>query len=300
MEQQLDRSPAPVAIPPAPVDRPVRRRPAMGRTAILIVVSWTVVGALLVRQQVEIGHARIDAAAATAYLGARLDDLTAAQTAIEGELDDSFDAAAVVASARTSVLTVVAGRIQGSAFVIDSRPFGSTLVTNFHVIARTWRAGGRSVVVRGADRTYDGELDRVFPDIDIALIDVPVELPAIAADPVGLEVGDPVVVLGSPFGWAGSATDGSSAIHPRYVQFSAPVSPGSSEGAPTSAAILPRRSRRSLRTLPRNGSGYAGAAHCRGTAGKGVDLARKVVRDAMSDEPQGIRAGVLISAGPAG
>jgi len=152
MEQQLDRPPAPVAIPPAPVDRPVRRRPAIRRTAVLVVVSWAVVGAVLVRQQSEIGHARSDAAAVTADLGARLDDLTAAQAAIEAELDDAFDAAAVVASARASVLTVVAGRYQGSAFVIGTRPFGSTLVTNFHVIARVWRAGGRSVVVRGADR----------------------------------------------------------------------------------------------------------------------------------------------------
>jgi S1-C subfamily serine protease len=44
-------------------------------------------------------------------------------------------------------------------------------------------------------------------------------------------VGDPIVALGSPFGYGGTASSGIiSAIRGRFVQFSAPVSPGSSGG----------------------------------------------------------------------
>src|SRR5262245_5985350 len=118
MERQLDRPPTPVAIPPAPVDRQVRRRPAIRRTAVLVVVSWAVVGVVLVRQQAEIGRARSAATAATADLRGRLNALTAAQTSIETELDAAFDGAAIVASASPSVYTVFAGPFQGSAFVL--------------------------------------------------------------------------------------------------------------------------------------------------------------------------------------
>ena len=110
-------------------------------------------------------------------------------------------------------------------------PSRSTLVTNFHVVRRLWNSGGRSVVARANGTVINGTVARVFPQIDIALIEVPTELAPLTTDRFGLEVGEPVVALGSPLGWTGTATTGIvSAIRPRFVQFSAPVSPGSSGG----------------------------------------------------------------------
>lgn len=229
--QDLEGTPVPVAIPPAPVDRPARRRPAVRPVAVVVLVSWAVAGSLVWHQRVEVDRARSDADRATAELRAQIASLTDAQASIQRELDGSFDGSAVVAGASPSVFTLFAGPFQGSAFVLAGDASRSTLVTNFHVVRRVWRGGGRSVVVRAAGRSYEGVLDRVFPDIDIALIGVSSELPVLATDRWGLEVGAPVVALGSPFGWAGTATTGIvSAIRSRFVQFSAPVSPGSSGG----------------------------------------------------------------------
>ena len=194
MEQRARSDPRPGG-DPAGAGRPTGPAPARDPSdAVVVMVSWTVVGALLVRQQVEIGRARERRRGARPRsCGARLDDADRSADAIEAELDGAFDAAAVVASASPSVFTVFAGRIQGSAFVLDSATrSGRTLVTNFHV----------DRAVRGAPAAVGGRARRRIgrttptsaacsPSIDIALIEVPAQLPVLATDRWGLEVGRP-------------------------------------------------------------------------------------------------------------
>jgi len=56
-------------------------------------------------------------------------------------------------------------------------------------------------------------------------------LAVLETSPISPGIGQPVVVLGSPYGFGGTASAGIiSAIRRRCLQFSAPVSPGSSGG----------------------------------------------------------------------
>ena len=132
---------------------------------------------------------------------------------------------------RPSVFIVRAGPSQGTAFVVRSVSGRSLLITNFHVVAPVWLSGGRTVQLRQDDRSRAGRILRVDRRRDLAVVAVEDELVAL---PVGSppEVGDRVVIVGAPFGLESTVGDGIvSAIRARFIQFSAPISPGDS-GAP--------------------------------------------------------------------
>lgn len=231
MQRDVERSTTPGALPPAPLERPARRRPSVRPTIVLVVVAWVVVGALLLQQQVAIDRVRLDSAEANGDLRSQLSSLTGTQSSIQRRLDGLFDPSAIVASASPSVFTLFAGGVQGSAFVLAVDATRSTLVTNYHVVRPLWKVGVRSVVLRSEERSLNGSVARVIPEVDIAVVEVAAQLPALATDRWSLEFGDPIVTLGSPHGFGGTATTGIvSAIRTRFVQLSAPVSPGSSGG----------------------------------------------------------------------
>jgi S1-C subfamily serine protease len=138
------------------------------------------------------------------------------------------------------------GTATGSGFVIDDE---GRVITNAHVID-----GAERIEVRlGEDgETYDAELLGEDPSTDIAVIDV--DAPADALDPIALgdsadvEVGDPVVAIGNPFGLDRTATAGIVSAVQREIaapngftirdaiQTDAPINPGNSGGPLLDAA----------------------------------------------------------------
>lgn len=108
----------------------------------------------------------------------------------------------------------------GSGVAYQPAPGGGTfIVTNEHVVA-----GADRIVVRAADgESYDATLIGADPERDIAVVKVPVELPAIEiGDSAALSVGDLVVAIGSPFGLSHTVTAGVvSALGRSLPQFSA-------------------------------------------------------------------------------
>jgi putative serine protease PepD len=97
------------------------------------------------------------------------------------------------------------GQATGSGFVIDEE---GHIVTNQHVVA-----DAESVEVEFSDGTeVDAEVLGTDPSTDVAVLDVDrpaTQLTALDFAPTGaLEVGSPVIVLGSPFGLEGTLTTG--------------------------------------------------------------------------------------------
>jgi hypothetical protein len=126
-------------------------------------------------------------------------------------------------------------RSGGTGFFIDDR---GTIATNHHVIR-----DAREVRIKLWDGT---ELDRVElltsdPEVDLALVRVdPNALPDTTAvaqlgDSEAVKVGEPVSVIGNPLGLDHTLTEGivsSRRVYEgeRYIQMSAPISPGNSGG----------------------------------------------------------------------
>jgi S1-C subfamily serine protease len=121
---------------------------------------------------------------------------------------------------------------QGSGFVYDE---DGHIVTNQHVVD-----GARSISVRfwnGA--TYTASLVGTDPSTDLAVIrvDAPASLlePLRLGDSSNVEIGDPVVAIGSPFGLEGTITSGIvSALH---RQMTAPNNFTINDSIQTDAAI---------------------------------------------------------------
>ena len=172
---------------------------------------------------------RLDAAAASAAsLARRLSELESPATSPPGPSD-------VADTVRASVLTVEVGSGGGSAFVIRRDGPTAFLVTNYHVVEDIWDAGGRGVALHQGDVNFFGSIVRVNSALDLALLEVPADLPALKIAEAEPDPGDPVMVVGSPLGLEGSVTTGVvSSIREeegvREIQFSAPVNPGNSGG----------------------------------------------------------------------
>ena len=232
MRPDIQRTPSPTALPPAPFVRVVTPSGSWLRpVAAALVATWAIGAVLLVQQSHEISRLRRQATEATRSLDEQLSTLRGSQALLETQVDGLFDPAQVVGEALPAVFTLTAGQYQGSAFVLASDAGGSTLITNFHVVRSLWAAGVRRVTLRAEGRSFDGTVVQVRPDADIAVVEVDATLPTLGTDTSTLDVGEPIVAIGSPYGFAGSASTGIvSAVRGRYVQFSAPVSPGSSGG----------------------------------------------------------------------
>jgi putative serine protease PepD len=107
------------------------------------------------------------------------------------------------------------GQATGSGFVIDEE---GHIVTNQHVVD-----DAESVQVEFSDGTdVDAEVVGTDPSTDVAVLDV--DRPSSELTPLqfaptgGLEVGNPVIVLGSPFGLEGSLTTGVISAVGREIQ----------------------------------------------------------------------------------
>lgn len=171
-----------------------------------------------------------------------LDDFTQLQEALsgrisslEGDFKSQPDAPQTAKIAARSVFTVTTADGRGSAFVVTAQRRSSRLVTNFHVVSETYVNGGRDVKIKRGRLAYPGRIVDVSEANDLALITVSAPLPALQLESQRPQIGEPVLVLGSPLGLGGTVTSGIvSAFRNEdgldYLQFSAPISPGNSGG----------------------------------------------------------------------
>src|SRR4051812_39693473 len=130
------------------------------------------------------------------------------------------------------------GTATGSGFVIDSE---GHLLTNNHVVEG---ASGISVKLGGADRTYAAKVVGADPATDVALlkVDAPADQlhPLALGDSSKVEVGDPVVAIGNPFGLDSTVTSGIVSALQRQIE--APNGFSISHVIQTDAAINPGNS----------------------------------------------------------
>jgi S1-C subfamily serine protease len=134
--------------------------------------------------------------------------------------------AGVVARVLPSVvmIKVNGGQGTGSGFIVD----GGYIVTDNHVITLDGQVSGASLqVVFNGGRQLDAKLvgrDR-FSDIAVIKPDTRASLPALAlGNSDSVQVGDPVIAIGSPLGLAGTVTSGIVSALDR------PVQPGAGPG----------------------------------------------------------------------
>ena len=125
-------------------------------------------------------------------------------------------------------------RGQGSGFIISA---DGLILTNAHVVREA-----KTVTVKLSDRReYNAKVLGTDPATDIAVLRIDAKnLPTVRlGDPSQLEVGDPVLAIGSPFGFEQTATQGivsakgrslpGDAVVP-FIQTDAAVNPGNSGG----------------------------------------------------------------------
>jgi S1-C subfamily serine protease len=130
------------------------------------------------------------------------------------------------------------GTATGSGFVIDRE---GHVITNNHVVEG---AGSVSVKLGDSEKSYDAEVVGTDPGTDIALLKV--DAPADEFSPLrlgrssDLEVGDPVVAIGNPFGLDRTVTSGIVSALQRDIQ--APNGFSISHVIQTDAAINPGNS----------------------------------------------------------
>ncbi len=120
----------------------------------------------------------------------------------------------------------------GTGFVIDDR---GTIATNHHVVDQ-----GTNITVKLFDGTKADrvELLESNPGDDLAVLRIEVAKlppPVTLGESDGVEVGESVIVIGNPIGLDHTMTDGMVSSRrlfegKKYIQMSAPVSPGNSGG----------------------------------------------------------------------
>jgi S1-C subfamily serine protease len=146
---------------------------------------------------------------------------------------------AALQSASPSVVEIATSSGLGSGIVYDTR---GDIVTNAHVVG----SAQRFEVLLPSGKTVSANLVGTFAADDLAVIRLTTAAavrPARFADSNKLVVGDIVLAVGSPYGLAGSATDGivsstgravsegNGVLLPDAVQTSAAINPGNSGGA---------------------------------------------------------------------
>jgi S1-C subfamily serine protease len=132
----------------------------------------------------------------------------------------------------TITVTTLRGTGAGTGFFVDAK---GTVATNSHVIH-----GAESVKIKFYDGTIHDDVTLIAedPDIDLALLKVKLRDPppsVTLGDSDAVKVGEQVIVIGNPLGLDHTLTDGlvsSRRLYKRkkFIQMSAPVSPGNSGG----------------------------------------------------------------------
>jgi S1-C subfamily serine protease len=149
-----------------------------------------------------------------------------------------------IAQSTAAVLTIIgydnAGNreAQGSGFILTGEGLGAT---NYHVLEGAQRAiaeccNGRKFEIKSVEGADPDKDIVVFQLQEQGASETPSGLPSVALDTTGnISVGEKVIAIGSPQGLENTVSDGIiSAIRSdksvRYLQITAPISPGSSGG----------------------------------------------------------------------
>jgi S1-C subfamily serine protease len=146
-----------------------------------------------------------------------------------------FTPAQLFAAFAPAVVSITTDRGSGTGFFVDRE---GTIATNHHVIAHT-----ETIEVGLFDGTTIGRVELLTSneEVDLALLRIDAEaldeplVSTVLGDSEGVEVGEPAIVIGNPLGLEHTLTDGivsSRRIYEgeRYIQMSAPISPGNSGG----------------------------------------------------------------------
>jgi putative serine protease PepD len=201
--------------------------------AALVVILLVLAGLLAVTWQ---GRDRLDRRTAALTRRVSADDIVISGLShrisdLETKVSGHPDVATVAKQVQGSVVTIDEKDGHGSGFAMQSGGGHTTIVTDFHVVADTLDHGGHQVDVRIGDKTVKGAIGKTDIPDDLALVTVDVDMPTLQKAPAKPAVGDPVIVVGSPLELAGTVTTGVvSAYRDNAVQFSAPISPGTSGG----------------------------------------------------------------------
>lgn len=204
--------------------------------AALAFAAWTTLEIQALQHRVVLLKDRVAAGErGQAQLQGQLSNALAAQQGLRSTVDkaaaNTIDPT-ISAKVLRSVFTIEAGDALGTAFAVHRSATGGTvLVTNYHVVAHVWSAGGHQVTLKQGRRSISGQITTVRPSEDLAAIEV---IPALPLLPLRVQVpavGAPVLVVGSPLGLGGTVTNGVVSAHrTNLIQISAPISPGNSGG----------------------------------------------------------------------
>jgi S1-C subfamily serine protease len=177
------------------------------------------------------------------------------------------------------------GTATGSGFLIDTE---GHIVTNSHVVEGADRV---SVTLGASDESHPAEIVGTDPATDVALlkVDVPADElhPLALGDSSRVQVGDPVVAIGNPFGLDRTVTSGIVSALQRQIQ--APNGFSISHVIQTDAAINPGNSGGPLIDTGGNVIGINAQIQTRtgGNVGIGfaipIDTARDVVEQLKAD-----------------
>lgn len=157
--------------------------------------------------------------------------------ALERRAEGAFNSEAIATAVLPSVFRVRAGALIGTAFAVGSKAAGGTtnLLTNYHVVAAVWQAGNRRVRLERGQLRVSATLVKVDKDKDLAQLRIERDAAGLATARAEAKPGQPIVVVGAPFGLEDSVTTGVvSALRAetggRRIQFDAPINPGNSGG----------------------------------------------------------------------
>jgi len=157
---------------------------------------------------------------------------------LEKRLAGVFDPEAVSTKALPSVFRVRAGDFTGTAFSVGTKAAGgkANLLTNYHVVAEVYAAGGRSVSLERGNTQIAATIVKVNKTKDLALLQAGQAITPLGAAGSQVKPGQQVVVVGAPLGLDDTVTSGViSAYRPDdpdgpTIQFDAAINPGNSGG----------------------------------------------------------------------
>jgi hypothetical protein len=212
--------------------------PALTLFLVVLLTGVVVVQAIMLNDtRDKIDRMRTDTAAQRTAAQEEAKGLEERTKELERRAGNTLDAEAVADKVLPSVFRVTSqtGTGTGFAFANEAPGGGSYVITNYHVVDANWESGQKKVDLEQQNRRFSGEIIKVDPDADLAMIQVTDAFPRLASAPEPARPGQPVVVVGSPLGLEDSVTSGVISAQRTInggpvLQFDAPVNPGNSGG----------------------------------------------------------------------
>lgn len=141
----------------------------------------------------------------------------------------------VVAGLTPSVFTIESAQGAGSGWAVQRHGGGTRVITNYHVVEFDWVTGVREVTLVQGDARWTARIVEVSEAHDLALLEVDQRFDPLPVSTERPSVGSEVTVLGSPLGLEATVSTGVVSAYRteggvEYLQFTAPISPGSSGG----------------------------------------------------------------------